>query len=80
MNPLESGHVPYSLLDPTGVNRIIDSLYSGAGQRRQVSIFYKKTHQMLSSFVGIHGMAIYSHLFRNSRGGVRVRTLSIGGN
>ena len=32
----EENAVPYALLDPHGIDRIIDSFYTAAGQRRQV--------------------------------------------
>ena len=28
--------MPYALLDPNGIDRIMDSFYTAAGQRRQV--------------------------------------------
>jgi hypothetical protein len=50
VDPLETGHVPYGLLDPAGVDRIIDSFYTSAGQRRQAFTAW----QAVATYLGIH--------------------------
>lgn len=53
VNPLENGHVPYSLLDPPSIDRIIDSFYTSAGLRKQVLFLFSLSFSFLFSFISL---------------------------